>query len=67
MHRTIVRQQMIGGADRFMGGMGTGSGPRGNNNVMLGVAALVGITGLVYWLGYRDMDKRHKNDGPRKA
>lgn len=30
---------------------------------MLGVAALVGITGLVYWLGYRDMDNRHKNDG----
>ncbi|KAG6837083.1 hypothetical protein H0H93_014975 [Arthromyces matolae] len=69
MQRTLIRRNFAGGANanRFMGGFG--SGPRGNNNnVMLGVAALVGITGLVYWLGYRDMENRHKNDGrPKEA
>jgi hypothetical protein len=30
---------------------------------MLGIAALVGITGLVYWMGYSDVDRRHRNDG----
>lgn len=30
---------------------------------MLGVAALVGLTGLVYYMGYNDVDKRHRQDG----
>ena len=30
---------------------------------IIGVAALVGLTGLVYWVGYHDVDKRHRNDG----
>lgn len=30
---------------------------------MLAVVALVGITGVVYWIGYNDVDRRHRNDG----
>ncbi|KAG6841097.1 hypothetical protein C0991_001904 [Blastosporella zonata] len=66
MYRTLVRQQMAGGAANRFGMGGMGSSGRGNPNMMMGVAALVGITSLVYWLGYRDVENRHKNDGRPK-
>lgn len=31
---------------------------------MIGVAALMALTGLVYYMGYNDVEKRH--DGPGK-
>ncbi|KAK0203436.1 hypothetical protein DFS33DRAFT_800101 [Desarmillaria ectypa] len=30
-----------------------------NNSVIVGVAGLMGLTGLLYWWGYHDMDLRH--------
>ncbi|RDB29871.1 hypothetical protein Hypma_013958 [Hypsizygus marmoreus] len=64
MYPSLARRQFPSGsgANKFMGS----GGPAGRNNVMLGVAALVGLTGLVYWWGYNDVDKRHRNDGSRK-
>jgi len=44
-----------------------GGSPQGNKNLMLGVAALVGLTGLVYYMGYNDVDKRHRQDAGKKA
>jgi hypothetical protein len=31
---------------------------------VLGVAALVGLTTAIYYLGYRDVDKRHVSASP---
>lgn len=44
-----------------------GGTPQGNKNLMLGVAALVGLTGLVYYMGYNDVDKRHRQEAGKKA
>ncbi|KAK0220456.1 hypothetical protein IW262DRAFT_1461714 [Armillaria fumosa] len=30
-----------------------------NNSVVMGVAGLMGLTGLLYWWGYHDMELRH--------